>query len=83
LFDGACSAEIAGAGAKTESLPCTAKKNLSFKLGHYGFDLSIRLKVYQYGSLVAIEDLAHPVRRRRKRRTNQTLAVTPAPILAL
>jgi hypothetical protein len=64
-------AKIAGACAKAEGLPAAEKKNIPLKVGSYRFYVGVRLAMNQNRPTVNIEDLAHLLRRRRKRRTDE------------
>jgi hypothetical protein len=59
FFHGAPLAKIARTGTKAKSPPCTAKKNAPLKVGNYCLYFRLRLKVYQYRSMVTIQNLTH------------------------
>jgi hypothetical protein len=83
FFHGAPPAKIARTGAEAKCLPCAAEKNAPLKVSDYCLYFCLRLKVYQYRSMVTIQNLTHLVRSRRKRRANQTPAETIAAELTL
>jgi hypothetical protein len=76
-------AEIARAIAKAKSLPGTTQENIPLKVGDYCLYCRPRSKVHQYRSMVTIQGDTHLFRRRRKRRANQTLAISVAAELTL
>jgi hypothetical protein len=83
FFHGAPPAKIAWAGTKTKNLPGTFEENFSLKLSYDCLNLGVLVKVNQNSSSVTIQNLTHLVGCRRKRRTNQTLAIAVTAELTL
>jgi hypothetical protein len=83
FFNRTLPAKITGASAEAEGLPAAVKENFTLQLNDYRFYVGIWLAMYQYRSVISIEDITHLLRCRRIRRTNQALSVSIASELTL